>query len=364
MELRNPARVWQGLAVTWAIAAALAGFVVVRLRRREWMPLFLCGWFLLLLAPMLPLPNHVEDYYLTVPGIGLAWLGGWALVEAWRAGLATRVIGVALALGYAAGSVVEVDSVTAWYLKITSHIRVAYRAAEGTLAKYPGSGIVLTGMDDEVFLNSVPHHPFRLLGAEDRVWLPPGSDAVIDSVMATGDPNVAAHRTTREELLRRLDAGEVRVLDVSGPVAYDVTGSYRKVLATEFLEGHGDAVDVGNPAYEGRLGEGWFPIENGARWSGGRAGVTLFAPDGAGHLRVAGYAPEAALAGGPVTVRVLVNGREAGSVVVRTAGEFAVAVPLEARGWVEVEVALSRTFRPPGDARDLGLVFGRFQAGG
>ncbi len=76
----------RGAIYVAVIAAALALFIARSLRRRDYTPVFFCGWFALLLAPVLPLPNNVQDYYLTVPVLGLAWLAGAALVAAWQAG--------------------------------------------------------------------------------------------------------------------------------------------------------------------------------------------------------------------------------------------------------------------------------------
>ena len=39
------------------------------------------------------LRHHVSDYYLTVPMIGLAMLGGWGVAVAWRAGIPAARIG-------------------------------------------------------------------------------------------------------------------------------------------------------------------------------------------------------------------------------------------------------------------------------
>jgi hypothetical protein len=68
-----------GLAATVLIGIGLAVFAVRQLRQGQFIAAFFCGWFVLLLAPVLPLPNHVTDYYLTLPVLGLAWLGGWAV---------------------------------------------------------------------------------------------------------------------------------------------------------------------------------------------------------------------------------------------------------------------------------------------
>src|SRR5205823_8427167 len=46
--------------------------------------LFCVAWFVILLIPVLPLRYHLTEYYVTLPNIGLAMLGGWALVSAWQ----------------------------------------------------------------------------------------------------------------------------------------------------------------------------------------------------------------------------------------------------------------------------------------
>jgi hypothetical protein len=213
-------------AAAWIIIAALAGFSLWRLSKRDRTPVILCGWFVLLLAPMLPLPNHVFDYYLTVPGIGLAWLAGWGLVQAWRSAWLAGSLASGLALFYAAGCVSAVDIVTQWHLRITSEIRIAVRAVEATVAKYPGTSVALLGMDDEVFLNSAPHRPFELVGAP-KVWLAPGWDEVTRQTEA-GD--LSRYRTSYDAL-----AGEqqLRVLDLSEVQVRDVTEAYREVVRAE-----------------------------------------------------------------------------------------------------------------------------------
>jgi hypothetical protein len=45
---------------------------------------------------VLPLRDHITDYYAFVPAIGLCWLGGWALAQTFRSG--SRAMYAALAL--------------------------------------------------------------------------------------------------------------------------------------------------------------------------------------------------------------------------------------------------------------------------
>ena len=61
-------------------AGAARGFCGLRWRERRtrW---FCLLWFLVTIAPLLPLRDHVTEYYVYLPVIGLCWLGGWALAR-------------------------------------------------------------------------------------------------------------------------------------------------------------------------------------------------------------------------------------------------------------------------------------------
>jgi len=99
---------WVGLAGTLLLTLPLAGFVAWKVGKRQWQFLLPLVWFVVVLLPVLPLRDHVEAYYLTLPTAGLAWLGGWALALAFRArwfmkGLAVALAAVYVVAGVAAG---------------------------------------------------------------------------------------------------------------------------------------------------------------------------------------------------------------------------------------------------------------------
>jgi hypothetical protein len=54
------------------ILAALAAFAVAQTIQRRKAALFFVGWFVILLMPVAPLRDHISEYYLTLPTIGLA----------------------------------------------------------------------------------------------------------------------------------------------------------------------------------------------------------------------------------------------------------------------------------------------------
>lgn len=174
------------LAAGLALGLALAFFVVRCILARQWMAVFFCGWFVLLLAPVLPLANHVTSYYLTLPSIGLAWLGGWAVASAWKDGGAVRLGALALAGLYFAGSAAGINAQTRWFKLRGERMRMVMEGVAATVTAHPGVGIALEGVDAELQAAGFEDHPFRLVGAA-QVWVnetPPGQVRVLE---VTGD---------------------------------------------------------------------------------------------------------------------------------------------------------------------------------
>src|SRR5262249_45491537 len=83
-----------GIAV---VSAGLLAFAAAKSKRGAPLAGFCFVWYVIVLAPVLPLRDHMTEYYVFLPEIGLAWLAGWALVEAWRAARAARLIAGSLA---------------------------------------------------------------------------------------------------------------------------------------------------------------------------------------------------------------------------------------------------------------------------
>src|ERR1700682_1194333 len=91
---------WWSVALEVILMTGLLGFLAWMLWRRRWVAAFFPAWFLIVLAPVLPLRGHISEYYLTIPLIGLAMWGGWALASGWRAGWAGRIAAVIFVVVY------------------------------------------------------------------------------------------------------------------------------------------------------------------------------------------------------------------------------------------------------------------------
>lgn len=357
-------RPWRmpGIIATVAIGIALLTFLLWRVRRSQYVALFCLGWFVLFLAPVAPLPEHLTDYYLTVPLAGLAWLGGWAIVSAWHAGGTLRGLTVILAAAYFAGSIAETNAVTHWYLERSSRLRTVVFEVADVKREHPGSAVLLLGVDNPLFQSGFQDDPFRLIGV--RAYLAPGSEKTIQAREDLG--GVAHYQISPAQALDLVEHGGARVLSVASAEPRDVTRAFETVLRADPLARRRDFVDVADPFYSSLLGPTWYPAEKGFRWMPKTATVKLSGPiSPSQRLYVTGYAPGAVLAAGTVTLHFTAAGLDLGSVTLRRPNEpfslnFALPPELVGRDFIEITVEVDKPYRPPGEIRDLGMVFGTF----
>lgn len=376
VDARLPATLWtyfkmsmgpEQFGSTLIFGSVLAAFLIWRLWRRDWAVLFAAGWWVLWIAPVLPLPNHISDYYLTASMAGLAWLGGSALVAAWnagsKAGIGARIGAAALVALYLFNAVPAIRDGTAWYLEHTARMRVAFRAMEEVGQEQPGATVIFKGVDNDLFQTGFQDHPFLLAGIS-QVFLAPGTE---NGIVAREDlGGIKSFVISPEDALRVIENGQARVIEITAGVPREITRSFDTVLRAEFLASHRDSADVGQPAYASRLGPTWNRIENGYRWMARSATVQLAGPSSPGErLYVTGYGAAAALAAGPVTLHFRADGQDLGSATViqpdqKFAFDFALPGKLVGQYAMEVSIETSRVFRPVGETRDLGMIFGTF----
>ena len=98
----GPSMLWTPWAlpqwiVLLGVAAVSLGLACFLVRRWRGPALFCVAWYLIAIAPILPLRDHRMQYYVFIPLIGICWLGGWALAEAWTARPGVRIAAAALA---------------------------------------------------------------------------------------------------------------------------------------------------------------------------------------------------------------------------------------------------------------------------
>ncbi|HLH43366.1 MAG TPA: hypothetical protein VKV74_10295 [Bryobacteraceae bacterium] len=211
----------------------LAAFALWKLRRPAspefGAALFCLGWFLLWLMPVLPLPNHITEYYLVIPLAGLAWLGGWAMIAAWRAGWIARAVMAACLALYLANAVPAIRNGTAWYLEGTSRMRLAFRGMQEAAFQHPGTIILFEGVDDDLFQMGFQENPFRLAGIS-RGFLAPGTEKNI-SVARQDLGGLSGLTISEQDALRAIENGQAHVLELerNGPPR-DITHAYENSL--------------------------------------------------------------------------------------------------------------------------------------
>lgn len=205
------------------VTGALLVFAARQFVNRDYLPLVFLVWFVLPLAPVLPLRDHVTGYYLTIPFLSIAGLGAYAIAHAWETRSALqpwfRAAVIVLAAGYISVSIKAADFAAHWWYARSKRVEHTFNVVRATHDRHPDRVILLADIDNDLFWSCVIYRPFRLAGIRD-VYLAPGSDARV--TMSAGSPHLsewmisgpAARKLKAEDrlvVLRLTDAGFVDV---------------------------------------------------------------------------------------------------------------------------------------------------------
>ncbi|MGC8761778.1 MAG: hypothetical protein ACP5VC_17620 [Bryobacteraceae bacterium] len=349
---------WLPRAYAGALMAGAASvWLLVAAATRRVLPVFGWVWFTVTLAPVLPLRDHVSDYYLVSPAIGLAWLLATGLDAARRHGpalLAAAAVVCGL-YGVYAGSAHR--QMADWRFTRGREARHFVLALERATQLHPGRLLVVTGISDELFWAAL--FDSRLLFREricldpreaDRVRVPAGYDPIAPVVCEPAEvADAAAHGSlvayVWEAPYRRLRA---------------ITRLYLHRLPDEWRALPPVHLDLASARAGPWLLRGWYEAEPGGRWTGPMATAVLAAPRASGRrLLVAGMRPGSLLST-PAEVRVRLDGHEVGRAVLdRQRPSFHLLLPLpavpQAAREMRVELSVHPVARAPGDARELGV---------
>lgn len=346
--------VWLGVSLALVMALGAMAILV----RRTRLTLFFLAWFLISLLPLLPLSSHFSDYYVTIPAVGFAMLGGLAIAEFPK--VAGPLVLIAMIVG-----VSDIRVADDFFYPRTRSMR---RLITGLIVQrpaYEGKTVLLTGVDDDLFWTGFLDDPFRLIGIQ-HIYLAPGSGNGIAAHPEWGD--LAKFQMPLDTAFEDVRKGKAVVFAMGrdGQVR-ESTKLYTAIAGIEYLEHHRDIVDVGDPLYASRLGPGWYEPEKGFRWMAGRASIQISGPM-AEHqkLHLTGYSPESVLQKGPLRLKVSADGISLGVVELRKgdarfAADLILPASLVGKNQMEVKLELSRTTRIGTDARPLGIIFGTFR---
>jgi hypothetical protein len=349
---------WMLPAGVAVVTLGLLGFAAARVKEGSRLPLFCLAWYVAAIAPVLPLRDHMTEYYVYLPVIGLCWLGGWAAVEAWRSGPLGRAAAVALVAIYGWMVLPEVVVASEWNHAITVRVRDLVEGVAGVHERYPNKAILLDGVDTDLFWNGILDKPFRLFGL-DHVYLTPGSEKHIDAHADLGDIN--EYILPADVVVNALKRDEAVVYDARGSRLRNITQVYAAMPHETTLPLR---VDAASPLTSYLLGPEWYQSDGDHRWMPKRATLRIGGPGR--RLYIRGECPDEQLKSGPLGVTVLVNGTALPAAVIKP-GEstfelsFALPETVSMATEFKVTIEVDRTFRPASDQRDLGLAFGVFE---
>jgi hypothetical protein len=350
---------WLGITVTIAVSLALAFFVATKLRQRDWLPLFLLGWFLAVIAPVLPLSNHFTEYYVMAPAIGLSILAAWAIASA--RSLAAMVAVVLTAL-YLTVSIADTRMTERFFYNRARGMKYIALGLQALPNIDTNKAILIDGVDNEMFWSGFSDDPFRLIGVS-RIYVTPGSEAFIDAHQEWG--GISRFVITFEDALSLLEMHQALVVEIKGRDVRDITGQY--LARAQFAAYHPEFVAVADPLYRDRLGPTWYKVEQNFRWMPQTATVKIAGPQKTGQiLEVTGYCPAAIVAQGPLRVSFRGDDIDIGSAsLTRPNQHFDLKLPLPStlvgRPLIQLEIEVNRTIQPGGtDPRTLGLVLQTF----
>jgi hypothetical protein len=231
--------------------------------------LFGPAWFLITLAPLLPLFGHRSDYYLTIPAIGIALAAAQGVGLSWRSGWWRVVAAVVVALYLIA--MIRMDRIAArWWSQRDVPIRALVLGLGQAHENHPRKAIVLDGITDDLYNDALAWQAFRLVGV-DHIYLTP----------ASGD---SLHPAFKPELFRSfvMEPGALRGAIVDRSVVIysfavdhlrNVTETYRRQMLGRLSGAARRQVAIGNPLHVFALGPHWGRVVSGCLWA--PAQVTL-----------------------------------------------------------------------------------------
>ncbi len=337
---------------------AIAAYTIHELQNRRYTVLFYLAWFAITLAPLLPLPAHRTDYYLTIPVIGLAMLGGAAAGQFLNQPIPQTILAVIPLAAYLWAMIPVTQHVTHWWRQNTQAVRTLVLGVAAARQTHPEKAIVVNGISAELYDFSFAHSPFAAMGIEGVYLMPksgltiPSGPELVDPGPLVPDPSALSHGITHDEVV---------VYSLESDHLRNITEGYARQVAGRIVDRLPARVDVGNSLYSWLLGPAWLAPERGIRWMPGSATVRIGVPEWGHRLELKGRCPSAQLSVAPRHLMILVDGTVAGDTrIYDPERSFQRLFPLPelaaGKKSVEVEIRVDPVDRM--DGQDYGLVFG------
>ena len=215
------------IAVAAFVTASLLVFALRRGLKRDYRPLLFLAWFILPLAPVLPLRDHVTGYYLMIPFLGIAALAAYAVTRAWNSPGSqrpwTRAAVTLLTVGYILVSIRATEFAAHWWYARSKRVQVTFDGVAAAHAGHPGKVIVLADVDNDLFWSCVIYRPFRLAGATE-VYLAPGSGSRV--TIPGSSPRLSEWMLSSLAARTLKDQDRLVVLQLTNGAFVDITNSW------------------------------------------------------------------------------------------------------------------------------------------
>jgi hypothetical protein len=308
------------LALTLALTTAAFAFAGWRAAARDYLPAFGLAWFAIVLAPYLPLRDHVTDYYLAVPAIGIAIVGATAAIRAPRVAAAAGIaayLAMSLPAGWAS---------THWIHERSQSAEDFVMGVEEAQRHDPGKIILLAGIGTDLFGAAIADVAFLALNIP-YVYLVPGAEA---SIQAPVDL-VSKFELPQGMALDAVNGGRAMVYRMEDGVLRNETARYRAMAGSLWKPGPPRFLNLGDPVFEPYLGPGWDRAANGYRALSSTASLKM----GGGRCLYAGV-----FRTDRFPLRIEINGEDAPVELVRRDNElslFRVTLP-KATEWIDVTI--------------------------
>lgn len=322
------------------LTCASLGFVLWQAFRRQWLAFFGLAWFVIVISPYLPLDAHKMDYYLTVPAIGPAILGAWAMASAWRTRWAWRAAAAACVAVYLGASLPAAWAAARWHHERGQRVADLVLGVAEIHEAQPGKIILLDGVDSDLFWSGIVDVPFRVMEIP-HVYLAPGSEA---RIQAPADLLVR-YVLPQEPALRALREGGAVVYQADGPTLRNVTSRYRTMAESLWKPATPRFINLGDSVFAGYLGAGWDACSDGYRMLRRTGAVRVGGPRGPDdRLYIGVFRTD------DFRLGVRVDRTDLPARIVRRGGElteWAVRLPAALPGKPEIEVTLSNSGAKP-----------------
>ncbi|MCC7498481.1 MAG: hypothetical protein IT160_12945 [Bryobacterales bacterium] len=357
---------WFAPAGTLVLTVAILAYTICKTLKKQYLPLFFLASIVIVLAPVLPLPGHISDYYLTLPAIGLAALGALALADAVAALSRGRNARALLRAAAAAGCLflyvyaqLPLNRVSvAWWHRRSLRAQGLVEGVATAAARHPGKTILLASVDNDLFWAAVYDSPFQLYGLHN-VFLVPGSERALKYDPAA--VNLAQYLVAPRAARRALDRNQAVVYDAGRMPIHNITTIFTRSVAETWPAGFSPEVNVTDPLYADQLGRGWYDPEQGFRWTHPQATLRLGRGDTMPHsVSLSGYCVAVQTQSGPLEVRLTVNGiplipRQLTARDAPFKLEFPLPGKLLRETTFEVTIDVDPPTVIPGESRKLGL---------